>query len=82
MIGAEFMATSEKIDADYDVRLTLSKKEAEFLLSVTGAIGGDPYTSRMKYASAIRRALLNVVHEEISNDFTGALSFADWVTQR
>lgn len=76
------MATSERIDADYDVRLTLSKKEAEFLLSVTGAIGGNHHTSRRKYASAIRRALLDVVHEETSKDFIGTLSFADCVTQR
>ena len=56
------MAKAKKITAlhvppPYTVELTLDQNEAEFLLAVTYLIGGDPATTRRKYADAILRAL-------------------------
>ena len=51
------MAKAKKIPATYTVEITLDQNEAEFLLAVTRCIGGEPMTTRRKYAYTIEKAL-------------------------
>jgi hypothetical protein len=48
--------------------LELTEKEANFLLAVTQCIGGDPVTSRRRYAITITEALKNAGIPELVVD--------------
>lgn len=56
--------------------LTLSKDEAETLLVVLGKVGGDPWESRRKHASAILEALRSagVVAPKVPSEYDDMLT--------
>jgi hypothetical protein len=55
------MATAKKVPTDYEVQLTLSRVEAEFLRTVLGHVGGCPLKSARRYSDSILKALRDVV---------------------
>jgi hypothetical protein len=63
--------------------LTLSQEEAQFVLDITGFIGGDPRLSRRKHAETIESTLVGVglVYTEVDSegnlDITGGLTIKD-----
>jgi hypothetical protein len=56
------MAKAIKVPTDdFDVQITLNKKEAQTLLSILRTVGGHPERTARKYSDAIYNELRNLV---------------------
>jgi hypothetical protein len=64
------MAKAEKIPADFEVKLTLTREEAETLRAVCHRIAGDPQLSRRKHMDSINSALRNAGIESDTTDIS------------
>lgn len=79
IIEAEFEVTeTETVNVEVEttvMALTLDGDEAEFLLDLMQKIGGDPTTTRRKYADRIRHVLYDAgIRRSDKEDTKGNLS--------